>query len=71
MRNKTIALCTFIFGFTGGVLLAFALSGTNVVFPGLGLVVSGALVGFVTGAIFGAILGLIIGFVISRNRLLK
>jgi hypothetical protein len=71
MRKRTVAVCTLAFAFGGGVLLAFAMSGMNFVFPGLGLVVSGALVGFVVGAGFGAFLGLIIGYLVSRSFSLK
>ncbi|MDQ4123620.1 MAG: hypothetical protein M3209_19450 [Acidobacteriota bacterium] len=67
MRALIIAIFAVIFGFIGGIILAIALSGTNVVLPGLGLVISGALIGFIIGVFFGAILGFIVGYIVSRR----
>lgn len=67
MKTRIIPIAVFIFGLAGGIALAIALSGTNVVFPGLGLVVSGALLGFIAGVFLGAIFGLIVGYLASRR----
>ena len=66
MRTLIVAISVIVFGLWGGITLAIAMSGTNVVLPGLGLVISGALIGFVFGVFIGAIFGLIIGYVASR-----
>ncbi len=66
MKFLVIALSMIVCGFVGASVLAIALVGTNVLLPGLGLVVSGSLIGFVAGAFFGALAGLLIGFFVSR-----
>jgi hypothetical protein len=67
MRTLIIAIFVFVFGLIGGVVLAIALNGTNLLLPGLGLVISGALLGFIIGVFCGVIFGLIIGFIVSRR----
>ncbi len=69
MKAMIIAIFVVVFGLIGGIILAIAASGTNVVFPGLGLVIAGPLVGFLIGFFFGAISGMIVGFAVSKRLL--
>lgn len=59
-------------GAIGGTLAAIAAIGTNVIFPGLGLVLSGPLVagmaGVGVGSISGGLLGALIGWGIPEER---
>lgn len=66
MRTLIVVISVIVFGLFGGITLAIALSGTNVVLPGLGLVIAGPLIGFIFGVLIGAIFGLIFGYIISR-----
>lgn len=61
---------TLVFGIVGAIIGIFALSGTNIVLPGLGLIISGSLFGAVLGFIAGAVIGLVIGY-IAGGRLAK
>lgn len=66
MRMPIVALFVFVFALIGGVAFAIALSGINVVLPGLGLVITGAFFGLIAGVFLGAIFGLIVGYIVSR-----
>ena len=65
MKAMIIAIFVVVFGLIGGIILAIAASGTNVVLPGLGLVIAGPFFGFVIGFFLGAIFGLVVGFAVS------
>lgn len=66
------ALLALVFGIIGFIIGGFLGIGTNVMLPGLGLVISGSLFSAIAFAgfaiIIGALLGLAAGFLIRRTR---
>ena len=59
-------------GFVGALIGAVAGSGTSILLPGLGLIISGSLalgiVGGLTGAVLGSTLGLLVAAIIILTR---
>ena len=68
----SVASSALLCGFVGALIGAIAGSGTSVLLPGLGLVISGSLVlGIVyglTGVVLGSVVGLLIAAIIIFTR---
>ena len=67
MKIPPPVIGAFIVGLVGAVIGALWLAGTSVVFPGLGLIVNGSLIGAILGFIVGAPIGLLIGYIVSNK----
>ncbi len=67
MKTFAAFVGAIVFGIIGAIIGALFLARTNFVFPGLGLIVSGSLVGAVFGLIVGAPIGLVIGYIMGNK----
>ncbi len=67
MKTFAAFVGAIVFGIIGAIIGALLLARTNFVFPGLGLIVSGSLIGVVFGFVLGAPIGLVIGYIMGKK----